>query len=138
MALEARFEEETETHRQSDVAAMHEWYGPRHGATPAPDVSRGGDAGLPGEDAHSGLAVDFEEFLPRLMDDWTAWHIELDDVFDGAEADMVIGIGRYRGRYKATGGEAIAPFVQLWRERDGNLEWLEQVVFDGTTDSAAA
>lgn len=47
------------------------------------------------------------------------------------EGETVVAIGTYRGTFKATGKTFTAPFVHVWRVRNGRI-----VYFDQHTDTA--
>jgi ketosteroid isomerase-like protein len=68
-------------------------------------------------------------FMP-LVQDYEGFTVKPESVV--GEGDMVISVGDYEGRYKATGKVARARFAHVWNLRDGKVTRFEQIV-----DSAA-
>jgi uncharacterized protein len=53
-----------------------------------------------------------------------------------AEGDVVVSVGWYEGRFKATGKVARARFAHVWTIRDGKVARFEQIVDSATFNQA--
>ena len=60
-----------------------------------------------------------DKLLVPLMRDWNGFSAIADDFIE--DGDRVVSIGAYAGVAKATGKTMRAPFVHVWRVRDGKL-----------------
>ena len=90
--------------------------------------------GFPHGGTHIGHDAVFGHVFPTLMQDFSEWHIEVDELLDAGNA--VVGLGRYRGRARATGREVVAAFAHVFRVRDGTIVQVQQ--FTDTVQFARA
>lgn len=72
-------------------------------------------------------------FMP-LVQDYEGFTVKPESFV--AEGDMVISVGWYEGRYKATGKVARARFAHVWTVRDGKMTRFEQIVDSATFNAA--
>jgi ketosteroid isomerase-like protein len=72
-------------------------------------------------------------FMP-LVQDYEGFTVKPEE-FVG-EADSVVCVGWYEGRYKATGKVARARFAHVWTIRDGKVSRFEQIVDSATFNEA--
>ena len=90
--------------------------------------------GFPHGGTHVGHEAVFDGVFPALMRDFSEWHIEVDDVFDAG--DVVVGLGQYRGRARATEREVVAAFAHVFWVHDGVIVRVRQ--FTDTVQFARA
>ncbi|MFG0329945.1 MAG: nuclear transport factor 2 family protein [Phycisphaerales bacterium] len=62
----------------------------------------------------------------RCASEWDDFGVQIDELVDGG--DTVVAMGRYSGRYKATGREMNPQVVHVWRMRDGRAVQFQQHV----------
>jgi ketosteroid isomerase-like protein len=80
--------------------------------------------GFPHGGTRIGHAAVFEGVFPALMRDFDRWSLEVDEVLDTGA--VVVGLGRYRGRARATGRRFVAEFVHVFRIRAGRIVRVQQ------------
>lgn len=68
----------------------------------------------------------------RLGEDWETWSLSIDQLVE-AEDGIVLALGRYNGKYRATGALLDAQFAHVWWLRAGKV-----VRFQQFTDTARA
>lgn len=64
----------------------------------------------------------FDEFFPRLLGEFDTFNAEVDEILD--TGSVVLGLGRYQGRTKATSTQVSIPFAHLWKVRNGRIIWF--------------
>lgn len=60
----------------------------------------------------------------RIGAEWDGFAVEIDELLDAG--DTVVGLGRYRGRCKATGREQDTQIAHVFRVRDGKIVAFQQ------------
>ena len=60
----------------------------------------------------------------RIGADWDGFTVEIDEILDAG--DTVVGLGRYRGKCKATGREQDTQIAHVFRVRDGKVVAFQQ------------
>ena len=85
--------------------------------------------GFPYAGTYAGPDAVLQGVFMRLGSEWDGFRAEPDEVLDAG--DMVVGLGYYSGRYKATGKEFRAQFAHVFKLRDGKI-----VKFQQYTDTA--
>ena len=60
----------------------------------------------------------------RCIGDWDDFAVAIDEIIDAG--DTVVAIGRYTGRYKATGREQHTQIAHIWRLEDGKITGFQQ------------
>ncbi len=68
-------------------------------------------------------AIIAETFTP-LMEEFSEWHVEVEEILEAGEA--VVGLGRYRGRVRKSGVEVTTPFAHIFRLREGKITRVQQ------------
>lgn len=63
-------------------------------------------------------------FAP-IGSEWDGFLVEPERLV--AEGDIVVSIGTYRGKFRATGKSMTARFVHVWEVREGRLARFEQI-----------
>ncbi len=107
-----------------NVEILRKWYGTQDRNLMHPDCVWEIAEGFPHGGVYSGSKALFEQFFPSLLADFEDWHAEVEEILDAS--DLVLGIGRYRGRARATGIQVSIPFAHLWKVRDGQILWARQ------------
>lgn len=72
---------------------------------------------------HGPMAV-AEGVFGRIGAEWDHFSLSIEAVLDAGE--NVVALGRYRGRYKATGKPLDAQFAHVWWLRDGRVVRFQQ------------
>ena len=80
--------------------------------------------GFPHGGTRVGHVAVFERVFPALMRDFDRWDLEVDRVLDTGA--VVVGLGRYRGRARATRRRFVAEFVHIFRVRAGRIVRVQQ------------
>ncbi|MCR5869065.1 MAG: nuclear transport factor 2 family protein [Aquincola tertiaricarbonis] len=101
---------------RGDVAAMM--------AEVAPDVQWTEMAGFPCAGTHVGPDQVVEQVFRVLGRDWEDYRFELETLLDAGP--HVVGVGRYRGRHRATGKMLDARVAHVWEVRGGLVRRFEQ------------
>lgn len=65
-----------------------------------------------------------EGIFTRIGEEWDGFTLAVDQVLDAGE--NVVALGRYRGRFKATGTSIDAQFAHVWWFRDGRAVRFQQ------------
>lgn len=55
---------------------------------------------------------------------WEGYHFKLESLIDGG--DRIVGVGDYRGTFRATGKPMHARVVHVWQLKDGKVVAFEQ------------
>jgi ketosteroid isomerase-like protein len=80
--------------------------------------------GFPHGGIRHGVDAILEQTFEPLMSDFDDWHIDVEEILEASEA--VIGLGRYRGRDRATGRPVTAAFCHVFRVRAGRVVKVQQ------------
>lgn len=104
------------------VRVVGDWYETRDRALLSPDVVQEIAEGFPHGGVYRGVDAIYDGFFPAIRRDFPDWRVEVERIV--AADEMVVVIGRYRGRAAATGRSVDAPFVHLWRVVGGRIVWL--------------
>ena len=107
---------------KSNIEIIREWY-----ATLNPDfLDKNIDwqlaDGFPADGHYHGREAVFTKWWPKLaaqFDDWKATPEQLLDA-----GDVIVSLGHYSGRAKATGRTFTVPFAHVWWMRDGKIVTL--------------
>jgi ketosteroid isomerase-like protein len=65
-----------------------------------------------------------ENVFMRLGAEWDGFTAVPDELV--ASGDTVVALGVYRGTFKATGKEMVAPFAHVWKFADGRVASFQQ------------
>lgn len=60
----------------------------------------------------------------RLVGDWDDFRVQLAEILP--TPDGAVALGRYSGKYKATGRAVDAQFAHVWRIKDGRISGFQQ------------
>jgi ketosteroid isomerase-like protein len=94
--------------------------------TLSPDIAWTEAEGFPyGGTYHSPKGV-LEGVFMRLGSEWDGFAALPDEFIDGG--DTVVVLGKYSGKYKATGKSFQADFAHVWRMQDGKAARFTQYV----------
>lgn len=74
-------------------------------------------AGFPYAGTYVGADAVLQGVFMRIGQDWDGFAAVPSEYV--AEGDTVVALGEYSGRNKATGRSFVAPFVHVWKMRDG-------------------
>jgi len=94
-----------------------------------PQVSWTEADGFPYGGTYSGPDAVLEGVFVKLGADWDGYSAVAHEFV--TQGDTVVALGEYSGAYRATGKSFKAPFVHVWRFRNGKV-----VSFDQHTDTA--
>ena len=95
----------------------------------APNVSWTEAEGFPYGGTYVGPDAVLQNVFMKLGTEWQGFAaVPQEFVADGS---TVVALGEYSGKYKATGKSFVAPFVHVWKFRDGKV-----VTFHQHTDTA--
>ncbi len=75
--------------------------------------------GFPYGGIYNGSKAVFEEFFPRLLGEFDTFNAEVDEILD--TGSLVLGLGRYQSRTKATSTKVSIPFAHLWKVKNGRI-----------------
>jgi ketosteroid isomerase-like protein len=89
-----------------------------------PDVEWEFMDGFPHGGTRHGLTAVLDETFTALTADFDDWHVELAEIL--AAEGAVVGLGRYRGRARATGREVTAAFCHVFRLRGDVIVRVQQ------------
>jgi uncharacterized protein len=90
----------------------------------APDASWTEAEGFPYGGTYVGADAVLRNVFMRIGTEWQGFAaVPHEFVADG---DTVIALGDYSGAYKATGKSFVAPFVHVWKFRDGKVATFRQ------------
>lgn len=90
----------------------------------APDTSWTEAEGFPYGGTYMGPDAVLQNVFMKLGTEWRGFaSVPHEFVADG---DTVIALGDYSGTYKATGKYFLAPFVHVWKFRDGKVASFRQ------------
>lgn len=65
-----------------------------------------------------------EGVFARCRGEWDGFAVAVDELIDGG--DTVVALGRYKGKYKATGRTQNTQLVHVWRVADGKVTRFQQ------------
>lgn len=91
--------------------------------------------GFPAGGVLIGQGAVFDEYTPKMMAYFDRIQAFPDELLPSG-ADVVVALGHYRGRTKASGVDFEVPFAHVWRIRDNKIWRLEQ--YTDTLKFAAA
>lgn len=97
----------------------------------SPKISWTEAAGFPYGGTYIGPQAVLENVFAKLNSEWEGF-AGVPEQFV-AEGDTVVVLGRYRGKYRATGKQFDAPFAHVWTVENGRA-----VTFRQLTDTALA
>ena len=81
-------------------------------------------AGFPYAGTYDGPQGVIEGVFKRIGADWEGYNFKLETLLDADTS--VVGVGTYRGTFRATGKSMTARVVHVWTMRDGKVEGFEQ------------
>jgi len=93
-------------------------------ANVSPDVRWTEMAGFPCAGTWVGPQQVIENVFAVLGSTWEGYHFKLESLIDGG--DRIVGIGDYRGTFRATGKPMHARVVHVWRLEGGKVVEFEQ------------
>ena len=99
-----------------DIAAMM--------ADVSPEVRWIEMAGFPCAGTWVGPRQVIDEVFAVLGSTWEGYHFKLEHLIDGG--DSIVGVGDYRGTYRATGKPMHARVVHVWQLEGGKVVRFEQ------------
>ncbi len=101
-----------------------------------PAVLGGMDPGIEWNEAESfpyadrnpyiGPQAVLEGVFMRIMTDWEAFCVVTESVLDAGE--VVVALGRYKGKHRTTGKDLDAQHAHIWWLRDGKVTRFQQYV----------
>jgi ketosteroid isomerase-like protein len=89
------------------------------------DVSWTEAEGFPYGGTYIGRDAVLENVFMKLGTEWDGFSAVAEELV--AQGDTVVAIGEYSGAYLATGKSFAAPFVHIWRMRDGQAHTFRQI-----------
>lgn len=95
----------------------------------APDISWTEAEGFPYGGTYIGPEAVLQNVFMKLGSEWDGYAAVPHELI--AEGETVVALGQYSGTYKATGKSFSAPFVHVWKFKDGGI-----AVFTQHTDTA--
>lgn len=81
-------------------------------------------AGFPCAGTWVGPQAVAENVFAVLGRDWIGYRFELQSLIDGGE--HIVGVGSYRGTYRATGKDLQARVTHIWHLQNGKIVAFEQ------------
>ena len=81
-------------------------------------------AGFPYAGTYVGPQGVIDGVFKRIGADWEGYNFKLETLLDADTS--VVGVGTYRGTFRATGKSMTARVVHVWTMRDGKVEGFEQ------------
>lgn len=90
----------------------------------APDMVWNEALGHPYGGRYVGADAIVQNIMMPLGTQWEGFSVTNDRFL--ADGDTVVVLGTYRGRYKATGKDVVAPFAHVWTIRGGKVLSLQQ------------
>jgi ketosteroid isomerase-like protein len=94
--------------------------------TLSPDVAWTEAEGFPYGGTYHGPRAVLESVFMRLGSEWDGFAAIPDEFIDGG--DTVVVLGKYSGKYKATGKSFQANFAHVWKMQDGKAAQFIQYV----------
>jgi ketosteroid isomerase-like protein len=94
--------------------------------TLSPDVAWTEAEGFPYGGTYHGPRAVLESVFMRLGSEWDGFAAIPDEFIDGG--DTVVVLGKYSGKYKATGKSFQANFAHVWKMQDGKAAQFTQYV----------
>lgn len=76
-----------------------------------------------------------EQVFGRIAADWEGFAAAVDELVDGGA--VVVALGRYTGRHRATGRTVSARFAHVWHLADGRASRFEQITDTALVNAAA-
>ncbi|MBW8892193.1 MAG: nuclear transport factor 2 family protein [Burkholderiales bacterium] len=95
----------------------------------APDVAWTEMAGFPCAGTWIGPAAVVSNVFAVLGRDWDGYSFTLEQLIDGGE--QLVALGRYTGRFRATGKALDARVAHVWRLAEGRVVAFEQFTGHG-------
>ena len=92
----------------------------------SPDINWTEAEGFPYGGTYTGPDAVLAGVLMRLGAEWDGFSAAPDEFVDGG--DTVVVLGRYSGKYKATGKSLRAVFAHVWKVREGKAVRFVQYV----------
>lgn len=89
-----------------------------------PDIRWTEAEGFPYGGTYTGPEAVLEEVFTKLATEWDGF-VAVPEEFV-AEGDTVVAMGQYSGTYRQTGKTFRAPFVHVWRLKDGKVARFTQ------------
>ena len=80
--------------------------------------------GFPYGGTYHGPSDVLDNVFMKLGREWDGFQATPDEYVDGG--DTIVVLGHYSGTYKATGKSMRAPFVHVWKMRDGKAHEFRQ------------
>ncbi len=92
----------------------------------SPDIAWTEAEGFPYGGTYHGPKAVLEGVFMRLGSEWEGFAAVPDEFIDGG--DTVVVLGKYSGKYKATGKSFQANFAHVWKMQDGKAAQFIQYV----------
>ena len=92
----------------------------------SPDIAWTEAEGFPYGGTYHGPKAVLEGVFMRLGTEWEGFAAVPDEFIDAG--DTVVVLGKYSGKYKASGKSFQAPFAHVWRMREGKATQFTQYV----------
>ena len=92
----------------------------------SPEIDWTEAAGFPYAGTYHGPRAVLEGVFMRLGSEWVGFAAVADEFIDAG--DTVVVLGKYSGKYKATGKSFQANFAHVWKMRDGKAAQFIQYV----------
>lgn len=107
---------------ESNLRVVRDWYATRdRKRLITEEVVHEIPAGFPHGGTYVGQEAAFDPggFFPRLSADFPDWRADVEQILDAG--DLVLSLGRYHAHAAGNGAPVDAPFVHLWRVRNGQI-----------------
>lgn len=92
----------------------------------SPDIAWTEAEGFPYGGTYNSPNAVLEGVFMRLGADWEGFSVVPDEFIDGGDA--IVAMGKYSGKYNATGKSFQADFAHVWKLRDGKVVRFIQYV----------
>jgi ketosteroid isomerase-like protein len=89
-----------------------------------PNISWTQAEGFPYAGTYTGPNAVLENVFMKLGSEWDGFSAVANEFV--SEGDTVVSIGKYSGKYKATGKSFVAPFVHVWNMQNGKAVKFRQ------------
>ena len=114
----------------NSVKAVYEGFAtgdiPKVLGTFSPDIAWTEAEGFPYAGTYHGPRGVLEGVFMRLGSEWEGFAAIPDEFIDGG--DTIVVLGKYSGKYKATGKSFQANFAHVWKMQDGKVAQFIQYV----------
>lgn len=105
-----------------NMEIIHKWYSTHDPALLSPQCVWEIAEGFPHGGTYTSSQAVFEEFFPSLLQAFETFNAEVEEILDANS--MVLGLGYYRGKTKATHMQVDVPFAHLWKVKSSRIVWF--------------